>query len=311
LSGTFLGRAVRATTRDPFIQFIFLGALMFGAYQYLQPETERAAPPTEIRFTVDDLAQLVIGFEAQWNRPPTQAEFNAVLEDRVRQDILYREALALGLDREDTIVKRRMAQKMQFLAEDVATAREPTDDELRAWFADNSKLFSMPARVSFRHLYFSPDRRGREARADAAEALGAIDNRPLPVSATSSPGDPFMFQDYYGERTVPAIARDFGSEFAQTVAALPPGSWQGPVRSGYGWHLVYIEAVVPGRVPDFGEIANEVKTAWLGERMAEAWREAYEEMRARYTILLPVPADEAVAAVSSAAGDPTSDGSEP
>jgi parvulin-like peptidyl-prolyl isomerase len=292
------------------VHFIVLGAVMFGAYQFLRPDTDRAGQPTEIRLTVDDLAQRVIGFEAQWNRPPAQAEFNAVLEDRVRQDILYREALALGLDKEDTIVKRRMAQKMQFLAEDVAAAREPTDDELRSWFADNSELFAMPARVSFRHIYFSPDRRGAEARADAAEALGTWETRPVPVSASASPGDPFMFQDYYGERTVPAIARDFGPEFAQTVAALPPGSWQGPVQSGYGWHLVYVEAVVPGRVPDFGEIANEVKIAWLGERKAEAWREAYGEMRARYTIVLPVDAEEA-AAGSGTAGDLPPAGSEP
>lgn len=306
-----IGRAARSVARDPLMHFIVLGFLMFGAYQVLEPETDRAGPPTEIRFTVDDLAQLVIGFEAQWNRPPTQAEFNAVLEDRVRQDILYREALALGLDKEDTIVKRRMAQKMQFLAEDVAAAREPTDDELRAWFADNAELFAMPARVSFRHIYFSPDRRGPEARADAAAALGALVMRPVLVSAASPPGDPFMFQDYYAERAVPAIARDFGPDFAQAVAALPPGSWQGPVQSGYGWHLVYVEAVVPGRVPDFGEIANEVKTAWLGERKAEAWRDAYEQMRAGYTIVLPVAADEATAVMPDDAGVLLSAGSEP
>lgn len=306
-----IGRAARSVARDPLAHFMVLGAVMFGVYQLLQPEKDRAGAPTEIRLTVDDLAQLVIGFEAQWNRPPTQDEFNAVLEDRVRQDILYREALALGLDKEDTIVKRRMAQKMQFLAEDVAAAREPTDDELRAWFADNGELFAMPARVSFRHLYFSPDRRGAEARADAAEALGALETRPVLVSAASPPGDPFMFQDYYAERAIPAIARDFGPDFAQAVAALPPGSWQGPVQSGYGWHLVYVEAVVPGRIPEFGEIANEVKTAWLGERKAEAWRDAYEEMRARYTIVLPVAADEATAVVPDAAGEPPPAGSDP
>lgn len=304
-------RAARSAARDPLVHFLVLGLVMFGAYQALQSDAERAGPPTEIRFTVDDLAQLVIGFEAQWNRPPTQAEFNAVLEDRVRQDILYREALALGLDKEDTIVKRRMAQKMQFLAEDVAAAREPTDDELRAWYAENGELFAMPARVSFRHFYFSPDRRGADAQADAAAALGALDARQVLVSAASAPGDPFMFQDYYGERTVPAIARDFGPEFAQAVAGLPLGSWQGPVRSGYGWHIVYVEAVVPGRVPDFGEISNDVKTAWLAERKAEAWRAAYAEMRARYTIVLPVAADESTMAVSGDAGDGQPSGSEP
>jgi peptidyl-prolyl cis-trans isomerase C len=125
-------------------------------------------------------------------------------------------------------------------------------------------------------------------------------NSPLAESLA----DPFMFQDYYADRTPQAIAREFGPEFALAVANLAPGSWQGPLKSGYGWHLVFVDTVIPGRVPAFEEVEQDVKTAWLGEQKAEAWREAYEAMRAKYTVLLPVPADDAAAVASEAAGSP-------
>jgi hypothetical protein len=291
---------MRRVARDPLVHFVILGGVMFGAFALLQDKTDAPASPTEIRYTVDDVAQLIFGFEAQWNRQPTQEEFNALVEDRVRQDILYREALALGLDKDDTIVIRRMAQKMQFIAEDTAAAHAPTTEELKAWFAENGDLFRMAPRVSFRHLYFSPDRRGKNARADAEAALASLAGQPETLPEGTAPGDRFMFQDYYGERTPQAIAREFGPQFAQAVAQLPPGSWQGPVQSGLGWHLVYVDKLIPGRVPAFEEIAEEVKTAWLGKQKAAAWQKAYDGMRAKYTVLLPVPTEDAIADMSRA-----------
>jgi hypothetical protein len=278
--------------REPLVHFVVLGSVLFGAYAFLDRDRGGEAAPTEIRLTVDDLAQLMMVFESKWRRPPSQDEFNAMVEDRIREDVLYREALALGLDKDDTIVRRRMAQKMQFLAEDVAAAREPATEELRSWFAENGDLFALPGRASFRHLYFSTDRRGERARDDAADSLVALAGEPEDSAVAVSLADPFMFQDYYGDRTPQEIGREFGPEFAQTVAKLEPGSWQGPVQSGYGWHLVFVDTVIPGRVPAFEEVESDVKTAWLGEQNAEAWRKAYEEMRAKYTYLLPVPADD-------------------
>jgi len=292
-----MGRAVRSMARDPLFHFLVIGCALFGAYLLLDDD-RGDPPPTEIRLTLDDLSQLLTGFEAQWGRQPTQEEFNALVEDLIRQDVLYREALALGLDKDDTIVKRRMVQKMQFLAEDLAAAHEPTRDELRDWFAQNADLFVLPPRLSFRHLYFSPDKRGEHAREDAAAAMEVLEGTPQTAAAESAPGDAFMFQDYYRERTPQTIARDFGPEFAEAVMTLAPGSWQGPIESGYGWHLVFVDAVIPSRVPAFEEIEQEVKTAWLGAQKAEAWRNTYEELRAKYTVLWPVPADEAGTAAS-------------
>jgi hypothetical protein len=214
------------------------------------------------------------------------------VENKVQEEVLYREALAMGLDKDDTIVKRRMAQKMQFLAEDVAAAREPTTAELKSWYEEHSEKFAQPSRFGFRHLYFSPDRRGARAHDDAAKALAQLSGQPQDAKLAPSLADPFMFQDYYRDRTPEYLGKEFGPQFAQGVERLSPGSWQGPIESGFGWHLVFVDTVIPGRVPAFEEIESDVRTGWLGEQKALAWEKAYKDMRARYTVLLPAPPPE-------------------
>ncbi|HVO24076.1 MAG TPA: peptidylprolyl isomerase [Candidatus Margulisiibacteriota bacterium] len=277
--------------REPLLHFLLLGAALFAAYSYTQRDASGVEPSTRIALTLDDLRQLDMYFESQWQRPPTPEEFGHLVEDKVQEEILYREALAMGLDKDDTIVRRRMAQKMRFLAEDVAAAHEPTTDELKAWFEKYSDKFTTPSRVSFRHLYFSTDRRGKRAREDAAQALTRIAGEPEDSKLAAALADPFMFQDYYGDRTPEQLGKDFGPPFAQAVAKLAPGSWQGPIESGYGWHLVFVDSLIPGRIPAFEEVEEDVKTAWLGDQKQQAWRQAYDAMRAKYTVLLPAPPD--------------------
>ena len=197
----------------------------------------------------------------------------------------------MGLDKDDEIVKRRMAQKMQFLAEDVAAAHEPTTAELSSWYEKNRDKFQQPPRVSFRHLYFSLDRRGpapaRMPKARSRSSPGSPRTRSLrrrsPIRSCS--------------RSITATAprnfsaRSSGRAFALAIPKLPPGSWQGPVESGFGWHLVFVDTLVPGRVPPFEEIEGDVKTAWLAEQKAAAWEKAYKDMRAKYTVLVPAPPD--------------------
>ena len=172
----------------------------------------------------------------------------------------------MGLDKDDTIVKRRMAQKMQFIAEDVAAARAPTSAELRAWFEQNTDKFQEPPRVSFRHLYFAPDKRGTRVKDDAVNALAKLAGQPEDAKLAATLADPFMFQEYYRDRAPDYLGKEFGPVFALAVAKLPPGSWQGPIESGFGWHLVYVDTRVPGRLPSFEEIEGNVKTAWLSEQ---------------------------------------------
>ncbi len=281
--------------REPLLHFLLIGAVLFGLYAYMHRGRIGIESSKQIVLSLDELRQMDMYFQSQWHRPPTEQEFQAMVEDKVREEVLYREALAMGLDKDDEIVKRRMAQKMQFLAEDVAAAHEPSTAELKAWFEKNTSKFALPSRYSFRHLYFSPDQRGKNAHDDAAKALAKITGQPEDSKLAASMGDRFMFQDYYGDRTPSAIAKEFGPPFAVAIEKLKPGSWQGPVESGYGWHLVFVDTVIPGRIPAFEEIEPDVKIAWLGEQKATAWDKAYKEMRAKYTVLLPAPPDKGAA----------------
>ena len=286
--------------REPLVQFLLIGAVLFGLYSFAPTGLPATVPSSEIRLSVSEIAQLTQLFQSQWRRPPTLQELGQMVENKVQQEILYREALAMGLDKDDEIVKRRMAQKMQFLAEDVAAAHEPTAVELRSWFDKNSAKFAQPPRLSFRHLYFSPDRRGDRARDDAQQALAKLAGQPEDAKVASSLADPFMSQDYYRDRAPDYLAKEFGPSFALAVAKLPPGSWQGPMESGFGWHLVFVDTVIPGRVPAFEEVEADVKNAWLAEQKSIAWDRAYKQMRAKYTVLLPAPPPAEGAAAPSA-----------
>src|SRR5271165_3046915 len=291
----FFSPVLKPWLREPLLHFLLLGVALFAIYGYMHRGRGGFESSRQIKLSLDELAQMDMYFESQWHRQPTAAEFQAMVEDKVREEVLYREALAMSLDKDDTIVKRRMAQKMQFLAEDVAAAHEPSTAELKAWFEKNSNKFALPSRYSFRHLYFSPDKRGKNAQDDATKALAKIAGQPEDSKLAVSLADPFMFQDYYGDRAPEALAKEFGPQFVVALEKLKPGSWQGPVESGYGWHLVYIDTVIPGRIPAFEEMEPDVKTAWLAEQKRQAWQKAYTEMRAKYTVLLPNPGDQPAA----------------
>ena len=277
--------------REPLLHFLLIGLVLFTVYAYINRGRTGTQSPRQIVLSLDELQTMTAYFQSQWHRPPTPQEFQAMVEDKIKEEVLYREGLVMGLDKGDTIVKRRMAQKVQFLAEDVAAAHEPSTAEMKAWFETNTNKFALPSRYSFRHIYFSPDKRGKTAHEDAAQALATIAGQPEDSALITQVADRFMFQDYYGDRTPSAIAKEFGPQFAVALEKLKPGSWQGPIESGFGWHLVFVDTVIPGRIPAFDEVESEVKTAWLGEQKAEARQKAYQEMRAKYTVLLPAPPD--------------------
>lgn len=286
--------------REPLLHFLLIGVALFAIYTYLPPSAPAVtpqsvpgtailgqAPSRQIVLSFDGLSRIATLFQAQWGRDPTPKELDRLVEADVKEEILYREGLALRLDKDDEIVRRRMAQKMQFLAENVAAAHEPTDAELKSWFDQNQRQFVEPARTSFRHLYFSPDRRGANARSDAGKALVELNGQPENTKFAGA--DPFMFQDNYRDKTTEYLNKEFGPSFATALENLPTGSWQGPVESGLGWHLVFVDTVIPARAPSFEEIKADVKQAWLSDQKAAAVKKAYEDLRAKYTVLLPAP----------------------
>ncbi|MGC1999200.1 MAG: peptidylprolyl isomerase [Candidatus Acidiferrales bacterium] len=283
--------------REPLAQFLMIGLVLFLVSGALNHGVSQTGTSYQIVLTTDDVRQVQTMFTAQWQRAPSPEEMRSHEENKIREEILYREGLLLGLDKDDVIIKRRLAQKMQFLAEDVASAHDPTTAELKAWYARNSSGFALPSRFSFRHLYFSPDRRGQRAHDDAIKALAKVKGEPEGTKTAAALADRFMFQDYYADRTPEELSKEFGSQFASAIQKLKPRSWQGPVESGYGWHLVFVDSVIPGRIPVFEEVEAEVKTAWLAAQKQQAWQKAYEEMRAKYSIVLPAPAEHEPASI--------------
>jgi len=274
--------------REPLVHFLLIGAVGFVLYGYVH-RGESANTNYKIYLSLDDLKQLDISFVSQWQRQPTPEEFRGLVEQFIRQEVLYREALAMGLDKDDLIVKRRMAQKMEFLSEDVSNAHEPSTAELEAWYASHAPMFALPDRATFRHLYFSIDHHGADARKDAEATLRRIAQMPEDRGAEQAHADQFMFQDYYGDRAPYQLAKEFGPAFATALFNLKPGQWQGPIESGYGWHLIWIESIAPGKVPAFEEVEPDVKTAWLADQKAIQWQRAYAAMRAKYEVIAPQP----------------------
>jgi peptidyl-prolyl cis-trans isomerase C len=275
---------------EPLVHFVIAGAILFGGYRLFNKEPEVVVEQQQIEITADDVRQLAVSWLAQGRPPPTADQLRSLIDQKIIQEVLFREGLALGLDRDDEIIKRRLAQKMDFLAADVASMEEPSNTELLEWFSKNSVRFATPPHASFRHLYFSPDKRGNATRGDATSALGLVAGQPAGSPEVAAVADPFMSRSYYTDSTPDQMVKEFGPAFAAELFKLEPGSWRGPVQSGYGWHLVWIDSMKPGRVPAFEEVEADVRSAWVDSRYQEVKRSALEEMRSRYKEVV-VPLD--------------------
>jgi hypothetical protein len=169
----------------------------------------------------------------------------------------------------------------------VAALQEPTSEQLQTWFNRNAASFALPGHASFRHLYFSSDRHGKATQDTASAALALVAGK-SPDEVVGTIGDPFMFQAHYGAATPDQMAKEFGPDFSKALFQLAPGTWQGPIQSGYGWHLVWIDAIDPGRVPTFAEVEHTVKARWIDEQYREIKASALADMRSQYSVIVPV-----------------------
>jgi PPIC-type PPIASE domain len=271
--------------REPLLHFLVLGAGLFVLFGLIgEPAGERSDRIVITEAKIGDLAEL---FERTWRRPPTPAELDGLIEDHIKEEIFYREALALGLDRDDTVIRRQLRLKMQFVSEDVAQPAEPTENELRAFLAEHPDRFRKPSRISFAQVYLSPDRRGEDAWGDAERMLIALN---AGESDPAEAGDPFLLEHDYRDLAAHDVERLFGGEFAARVAELPVGRWSGPVESGYGLHLVLVRERTAARLPDLSEVHEAVANQWRAARQEEANRAFYEALRANYEVTVERPA---------------------
>ena len=278
---------LRRIAGEPLAQFLVVGLALFGADRFWRGPGQDEAALLRIELTPDDVRQISVAWLAQGRPRPTPDQLKALVDQRVALEILAREAQTIGLDKEDEVIKRRLAQKMDFLFDDVAKAQNPSTAELKTWFAANSDRFAQPPRIDFHHLYYSLEQSGA-SEGKAAAAKVRIEGRPADdaVVKIAAP-DPFMFQDAYKDATPEQIAKEFGPAFSKAVFELPRGSWQGPVASGYGWHLVFVDSIVPGEVPRFEAVEPKVKMAWLDDHARDLKRKAFEALKARYSVVTP------------------------
>ena len=264
-------------TRDPLFLFLLIGAAVFAADVWLSGDDDRAVMVTQPQ--IDRLAAL---WQTQTGRPPSDTELTALIDDHVREEIMVREAKRLDLDQDDTIIRRRLAQKLMFLTEDVATLAAPADDELKRYFDDHRARYATPAVITFSHIYFSPDRR-EDAGVAAKQALAQLD-----PEAWRQTGDPFMLGRTYAHASVARIERDFGDAFAAALQPLSAdGAWQGPVESVFGFHLLRIDAKSPAQGRTFDAVAARVTADFDAERRAAANKAYFDDLKAQYDVVLP------------------------
>ncbi len=248
--------------KDPFLQFIGLGVLLFIGHGLW----EKSVAKSEATITVDApvRARLAAVFETEQGRAPGDAELAAVIDGYVTEQALAREAMRAGLDEGDTIITRRLAQKMRFMLESNALSDAPGDDILRAWQEDNSDKFAVPAARAITHVYLSGS--GDRLEAKAANVKVALTNNP---DNWNGLGDPFMLQSQYGLLDETAMSRIFGRAFTEAVMALPGtgGSWQGPVESAFGLHFVRIDRARARQALSFDEARADVLKDWQNVKL--------------------------------------------
>lgn len=267
----------RRLLRDPLLVFLLIGLAIFALDELLRGNDGRT-----VVVTAAHQGRLVERWQAQTGRSPSPSELAGLIEDHVREEILVREAKRLRLDEGDVIVRRRLAQKVSFLSEDMAAMEEPEESALKAYFEQHRQRYERPAVMSFSHIYFSPDKR-EDAGADARRALAEMD-----PEAWRKTGDPFMLGRTYAHTSLARVGRDFGERFAADLDELEVApQWQGPLQSGYGFHLLRVDAKTPALGADFAAIAQRVAADFDADRRAAANRAHFEELRARYRVELP------------------------
>jgi hypothetical protein len=265
--------------REPLLHFLLLGAALFALHRAVAGPGE---VPREIVVGSGRIEALAQTFARTWQRPPTQGELDGLVADFVRDEVLYREAVALGLDRDDTVVRRRMRQKLEFLTES-SEAAAPTDAELAAHLAAHPDRFRRDDQLAFTQVFLDPTRRGAALPGDAAALLDALRTRPGSVDVEAA-GDSLLLEPRYVDASQRDVARHFGPAFAEALRARPAGAWFGPVESGYGLHLVRIDARTPGGLPELADVREAVARDFEAQRRQARLDARYEEIKRGYRI---------------------------
>lgn len=274
--------------REPILHFLLIGGLLFFVYGRLNP-----ADPAAERIVVSQalVADLSSQYQARWMRPASEQELAGLVESYVRDEILYREGLALGLDRDDPVIKRRVRQKLEVVAEEQLARDAPSDADLAAYLAKNAGRFSRPGAVSFEQIFFAAATPAAQVETARAAALRGADPARL--------GQPTMLPGSAQNAPLDLAARDFGREFATELERLPLDEWAGPVQSAFGQHLVRVTARTPALTPPLAEVRAAVAREWENERRMASLAENYKALRSRYEVVIEAAPEPSAASAAA------------
>lgn len=291
--------------KEPLLHFLLLGAALFLLFGWRgnsasAPGGQAATPSVRIVVGRNTVDQMISQYAKTWQRAPTEEEQACLIEDYIRSEIYYREALAIGLDRDDEVMKRRLRQRMEFLYEDISSWAEPSDEDLRKFMEGRREKYLTDLRIAFRQVFVNATERGKDAEAVAGQFLKQLTQGADPDSV----GDPTMLAPEVSLSPLWDIRKQFGDGFASSLVDLKPGAWTGPIRSSYGLHLVLVKERVGQRLPDLKDIRETLKRDWIAQRQTELKDAAYAKIRQRYTVTVEKPAAPGAgpAAAASAGG---------
>jgi len=271
----------RRLLREPLVHFAALALLIFAAYAVFAPPAQQA-PVGSIVVSSGKIEQMAAIFARTWQRPPSPEELKGLIDDYVTEEIYVREALALGLDTDDTVIRRRLRQKMEFMTSADVDALTPTDADLQTYLDTHPDAISEAPQVGFQQVYLNPDRHRETMDQDAAALLEAL--RADPKADTSVLGDASLLPYELPLTSIGSIDRIFGAEIAASVAQAEPGVWTGPVASPYGLHLIRVTARSPGRLPALAEIRDVVLREWSNAKRQDLEAARLADLLGRYDV---------------------------
>jgi len=274
-------RALDKVLREPLLHFLVLGAGLFVLFGVVRQRRETA--PDEIVVTSARIDSLSAAFAGTWQRPPTPQELDGLVEDYIREEVLYREALKLEFDRDDTVIRRRLRQKMEFIAGDFAAAQEPSDEQLTAYLREHAATYRVGDRYTFRQVFLDPTRHGDDLDQQAHGLLDELEAVGPEVDAARF-GDPILLPHELEDQSEQEIAAAFGEAFVPVLRQLPLSHWHGPIASAYGVHLVRVDARRAGRDPELAEVRDTVRRDWERDRRLEANEQFFRNLLAGYTV---------------------------
>ena len=273
---------IRKFFGEPFIQFLILGGLLFLFVSYIQQQKDRQS--REIMISNEQVGLMMMNYKTQTGALPTKRQLDAMIDNYIKEEISYREAKKMGLDKDDEIIKRRLSQKFDFLQTDLTEIPTPSDEELQQFYNKNPSLFRTDATVSFSHIYFSTDNSTNSiAKQRALVVLQQL--KQSNIQRAPEKGDRFALQYDYTDQTITDLQQNFGDkQILQELFKEPLHTWVGPYQSGYGWHLIYITKIDSATVIPFASIKEEVKTQYIDAEKTKQHKKFYDELSAKYII---------------------------